>query len=140
MNESSEQRRHARVTFFLIPVEREQVPFWVFLPPTSEGTAGVVVNMSESGIQVLTSVENPLRHEQYLMRLIVEADDSKVSPFEGPVRRIWSRDLNAIGLMHGMQFDDECSDAAEFLRMARPGLEKRRWVRCVLMPRGSAGG
>lgn len=134
MNEFSEQRRHSRVSFFLVPVEREQVPIWVFVPPASPGTAGVVVNMSESGIQVLTTAESPLHSDRYAMRLIIEPEATEVAPFEGTVRRIWSRDLNALGTMHGMAFDNEHSDAAEFLRATRPGLEKKRWVRCVLIP------
>lgn len=135
MSDSVEQRQHARVNFFLIPVEREQVPYWVFVPPETAGVAAVVVNMSEGGIQVLTNAESPLHEDRYAISLIVEPPTDHVAPFKGTVRRIWSRDLNAIEFIHGMQFEDDHSDAAEFLRVLRPGLEQRRWVRCLLSTR-----
>ncbi len=132
MTEPVERRQHARVAFFLIPVEREQVPYWVFVPPTTAGVAGVVVNMSEGGIQVLTKAESPLNEDRYAISLIVEPTAGALAPFQGTVRRIWTRDLNAIEFIHGMQFEDDRSDAAEFLRVIRPGFEERRWVRCSL--------
>ena len=51
---SIDQRRFPRVEFFLVPEQHEQLPVWVIKPEgLAEARGGVVVNLSEAGLQIL---------------------------------------------------------------------------------------
>jgi hypothetical protein len=131
---AADARQHERVSFFLVPVERERLPVWVFVPEsTGEGHAGVVVNMGEGGLQILTAAARPLTADLYDMHLIIGAPED-APDFSGRVRRIWSRAVGSLGTLQGMQIESADSDAAEFLRAAAPSPHTRNWVRCVLRP------
>ena len=128
----TEQRRQPRVAFFLVPVEREQVPVWLFKPPAlADGVAGLVVNMSEGGAQVLTPVESPLGAGPYTLHLLIGQTDDEVSAFTGTVRRVWSQPLSNFAWVNGLAFEEPQSGAATFLQQFQPTME-RRWVRCLL--------
>lgn len=138
----AQRRRHNRVEFFLVPMQREQIPIWVFKPARhAEAAGGVVLDLSERGIRVLTRSEQPLEGSCYEMRLLLGEDDS-VPPFSGRVRRVWSQPLSALGLCSGFEFQDADSEAEQFLRhhLSLPLTRGQpRWVRCVLYEHVSAG-
>ena len=72
-----EQRKHERVNFFLVPVEREMVPVWVFKPDLDgQSHAGLILNHSETGMQVLTGVDDDVEGERFAFMLLVEESQS----------------------------------------------------------------
>jgi hypothetical protein len=136
-----DKRAHERVAFFLVPVEREQLPVWVFVPDnTGSRHVGVIVNMSEGGLQVLTSAEHPLDGDEFGLSLIIGGPSSQLPTFSGRVRRHWTRPMGKLGQLSGMSLMDADSEAAEFLRMAAPSPQSRNWVRCLLDPRAASVG
>ncbi|MFZ2988577.1 PilZ domain-containing protein [Ideonella sp.] len=127
-----DQRKFPRVEFNLAPEPGEQLPLWVnSAPPPPQGLAGVVLNMSEGGIQVLTGADQPLQAERYAVRLLPDG----AGPEDGFTLNAhcnWSSPLSTIGHLHGLEFDDFSARAGQFL--ADYGLEvaERKWVRCLL--------
>jgi hypothetical protein len=130
-----EQRVHRRVEFFLVPAEREQVPVWIFKPAdVVDAFAGLVLNLSDGGLQVLTGPEEALDVSSYEIQLLL-GEDATVARFRGVVTRVWTRTARTIGQLSGFRFDDRRSSAEDFIRVYQSSSSEPRWVRCVLLPR-----
>ncbi len=135
---SIDQRRSPRVEFFLVPAEHEQLPVWVIKPEgMADARGGVVVNLSEEGLQVLTAAEPLLDAQHYELRLLL-GEDEGVPLFSASVRRVWSRPLSRIVQLCGFEFESSNSEAEEFLRTQTAQITARKWVRCVLVERMTA--
>ena len=131
---SSDHRSHRRVEFFRVPVKREQVPVWVFKPSDSvEASAGLVMNLSEGGLQVLTATDDALAQCDYEMQLLLGEDDA-IPRFRGRVTRMWTREAGGTGWLNGLRFDEAQSPAEAFIRAYQSRTDARRWVRCLLTP------
>ncbi len=136
---TTENRKHERVNFFLVPVEREMVPVWVFKPELDgQSHAGLILNHSESGMQVLTGADDNVEGERFAFMLLVEESQSHAQ-FTGKGRRVWSRPLGKLGNLSGFEFESGDSSAHAFLEEFAPSLEQKRWVRCLLQPIGEPG-
>lgn len=139
MTDPAELRQHARTDFLAAQHDADSLPGWVFKPVQfSRGPAGLVLNMSDGGLQVLTSAAEPLTDSRYEVVLLlgrsdVDTDDEQVSWFNGIVERAWSRPVPRMGILHGMRFVARNSTAEQFLNGHRDGLESGQWVRCVLL-------
>lgn len=132
---SVDHRTHRRVEFFLVPDRREQVPVWVFKPADAlEASAGLVMNLGEGGLQVLTASDDAPVHPAYEIQLLL-GEDETVPRFRGRVSRVWTREAASAGWLSGLRFDDEHSPAEDFIRAWQAAVPERRWVRCLLMPR-----
>jgi hypothetical protein len=133
---SIEHRIHRRVEFFLVPDRRERVPVWVFKPADAvDAIAGLVMNLSDGGLQVMTASDDALDRERYEIQLLLGEDDA-VPRFRGRVTRVWTREAASAGWLAGLRFDDERSSAEDFIRVYQSPTPERRWVRCLLMPLG----
>ena len=131
----TDQRRSPRVEFFLVPAEHEQLPVWVIKPEgMANARGGVVVNLSEAGLQILASAEPALDADSYELRLLL-GEDEGVPLFSAAVRRVWSRPLSQIVQLGGFEFDAPNSQAEEFLLAQTAQITARKWVRCVLVER-----
>ncbi len=129
-----DKRRDQRVEFFLIPVEREQLPVWVFKPEQDVmGHAGVVANVSKGGLQILTHAESPLQDSRYQLKLILD-EGQGVQPFSAQLRRAWSESLTALVHVNGFEYLDSNNAAAEFLSNFELFAKRKVWIRCVLLP------
>lgn len=140
MTDHAELRRHTRTDFLAAQHDADSLPGWVFKPVQfTQGPAGLVLNMSDGGLQVLTSASEPLdgdRHEVVLLLGRSDAEphgDEQVSWFNGIVERAWSRPVPRMGILHGMRFVASNSTAEQFLDAHRADLESGQWVRCVLL-------
>ncbi|MCE4557356.1 hypothetical protein [Pelomonas cellulosilytica] len=139
MSDPSDLRQHARTDFLAAQLDADSLPGWVFKPVQfSQGPAGLVLNMSDGGLQVLTSATEPLLDDKYEVVLLlgrsdVDSDDEQVSWFNGIVERKWSRPVPRMGNLHGMSFVARNSTAEQFLNGHQGALESGQWVRCVLL-------
>ena len=135
---SIDQRRSPRVEFFLVPAEHEQLPVWIFKPEgLADARAGIVVNLSEEGLQILIAAEPSLDAQHYELRLLLGEYDG-VPLFSAAVRLVWSRPLSRIVQVGGFEFESANSQAEEFLRTQTAQITARKWVRCVLVERMTA--
>ena len=113
---------------------REQVPVWVFKPADAlESSAGLVMNVSEGGLQVLTAADDALERPAYEMQLLL-GEEEAVARFRGRVTRMWTREATSSGWLSGLRFDDAQSPAAAFIRVYQATGGAHRWVRCLLVP------
>ena len=132
---SVDHRTHRRVEFFLVPDRSEQVPVWVFKPADAvDASAGLVMNLGEGGLQVLTASDDAPAHAAYEIELLLGEDDA-VPRFRGRVTRVWTREAAGAGWLSGLRFDDDRSPAEDFIRAWQAAAPQRRWVRCLLVPR-----
>lgn len=129
-----DQRRFQRVEFFLVPDAHEQLPVWIFKPQElAEERAGVVLNISEGGLQIMTGATPPLEGTHFELRLLVGEDD-QAARFQGPVKRVWRREHTGRSELGGFEFATPNSLAEEFLASQSANVAARQWVRCVLLP------
>ena len=139
MSDPADLRQHARIDFLAAQHDADSLPGWVFKPVQfSRGPAGLVLNMSDGGLQVLTSATEPLTEARYEVVLLLgrsdaDTDDEQVSWFNGVVERAWSRPVPRMGILHGMRFVARNSTAEQFLNGHRDALDAGQWVRCVLL-------
>jgi hypothetical protein len=139
MSDPVNHRQHARTDFLGAQHDADSLPGWVFKPVQfTQGPAGLVLNMSDGGLQVLTSMIEPLTDDRYEVVLLLgrsdmESDDEQVSWFNGVVERKWSRPVPRMGILHGMSFTARNSTAEQFLNGHSDALESGQWVRCVLL-------
>lgn len=133
---SSDHRAQGRVEFFLVPVERGQVPVWVFKPADAlDAVAGLVLNLSDGGAQVLTTAADALAPGAHEIQLLLDEEEA-VPRFRGRVTLVWTREADGLGWLSGLRFDQAHSPAEDFLRVYQAGAtghQHRRWVRCLLM-------
>ena len=129
-----EHRIHRRVEFFLVPDRCERLPVWVFKPAdAADGVAGLVMNLSHGGLQMLTASDEALDRDRYEIQLLLGEDDA-VPRFRGRVTRVWTREAASAGWIAGLRFDDKHSSAEDFIRVYQSPTPEGRWVRCLLMP------
>ncbi|MEP6502111.1 MAG: PilZ domain-containing protein, partial [Betaproteobacteria bacterium] len=84
----TELRAHRRVEFFRVPAEHHHLPVWVFMPTgTDDALAGLVLNFSDGGVQVLTNADEPLDGASYELQLLLGEDDA-VPRFRAEVSRV----------------------------------------------------
>lgn len=139
MSDPADLRQFARTDFLAAQHDAESLPGWVFKPVQfSRGPAGLVLNMSDGGLQVLTSAAEPLTDDRYEVVLLLgradtDSDDEQVSWFNGVVERKWSRPVPRMGILHGMCFVARNSTAEQFLAAHEAALDSGQWVRCVLL-------
>ena len=139
MSDPADLRQHVRTDFLAAQHDAESLPGWVFKPVQfSQGPAGLVLNMSDGGLQVLTSATEPLADSRYEVVLLLgrsdmDCHDEQVSWFNGVVERKWSRPVPRMGILHGLCFTARNSTAEQFLTSHQAALESGQWVRCVLL-------
>lgn len=125
----------ARVTAFLLPLGREQIPVWVFVPAgLAHGTAALVVQLGEQGLQVFSPPGaqwgiGPLR-----LHLLDELGETPRPSGGALVQRLWRRTISHSGDLHGLAFLDRSGATESALRRWQPEVRARNWVRCVIEP------
>jgi len=134
---SIDQRRAPRIEFFLLPEAPEPLP-------ADEVRGGIVVNLSEAGLQVLTLAEPPLEAEHYTLRLLFggtgEGDEGEGPPLlSADVRRVWSRALDGGAQLGGFEFESANAQAEEFLLAQTAQITARQRLYCVLVENDPAG-
>lgn len=135
MQPHAEHRSHRRVECLLVPLDREHVPVWVFKPRDAAGAhAGLVLDISDGGLQVQTGRDDEPVDDRYEVQLLL-GEDAEVERFSAAVTRVWTRPSPTVGFLSGFRFDDRGSTAEAFIRTYQGGERKRRWVRCLLLPR-----
>lgn len=136
---NADHREHVRTDFLGAQHDAESLPGWVFKPVQfSQGPAGLVLNISDGGLQVLTSATEPLESPRYEVVLLLgqadsEMQEDRVTWFSGIVERAWSRPVPRMGILHGLRFVSRNSTAEQFLAGHSEQLEQGQWVRCVML-------
>ncbi|MBB2487850.1 hypothetical protein H5407_21650 [Mitsuaria sp. WAJ17] len=132
---ATDTRQHERVTFFLLPVKREHIPVWIFVPPGfAHGVAALVMNLSEGGVQVFAPGGMEWSAGPLMLHLLDgDVGTAATRHFSIRVRRLWKKTVSHSGDLHGLAFDDDEEHAVRaYLARHRPDPLAGRWVRCVI--------
>lgn len=124
----------AAVTCFLLPLGREQIPVWVFVPAAlAHGTPALVVRLGEQGLQVFTPPGAAWGTGRLRLHLLEQADGSHAPhPDSVRVQRLWRRTVSHSGDLHGLALLEAGGPAATALRRRSPEPLARNWMRAVI--------
>ncbi len=104
-----ENRVHQRVQCFNFPFERAFIPIWVFA--SFGGVAGLVVNLSFSGIQILTESNEKLANQLYDI-VFVDEDDNEISNSAVcQARHVWTDKTSTLYNTSGFSFVGDVESA-----------------------------
>ena len=125
----------ARVTAFLLPLGREQIPVWVFVPAAlAHGTAALVLHLGDQGLQVFSPPGAPWGTGPLRLHLLDELGEAAWPSDGALVQRLWRRTISHSGDLHGLAFLERAGPAELALRERSPEVRARNWVRCVIEP------
>lgn len=126
----TEKRVHTRSQFFLLNSDGEPVSFFSFRPEEAiDATPGLVVDLSDGGLQILTANALTLVQKNYHMELVVgeRVGDGK----RYPVSQVWTRP-DGVNVRSGYAFVDGAASAQEVSALL--AASERKILRCVLYP------
>jgi hypothetical protein len=128
--DKSEKRVATRSQFFLLQSGGELVSFYSFRPENSiDAVPALVVDLSESGLQILTTNVQPLTQQSFSLELVTSEQVGSGKRYG--VHKVWSR-LDGVNTRTGFAFDDGFAllDEVEVLLST----SERHVLRCVLYP------
>ena len=126
-----ENRVHQRVQCFNFPFNREFIPIWVFTG--NGGVAGLVVNLSYSGIQLLTDTDEPLIRQDYDIVFLNDVDFEITTAPRCHVQHVWNEQTSTKYNTAGFIFTG-ASDAVVKHQLAKFQQPERPFLRCELRP------
>jgi hypothetical protein len=132
MSYEVENRQFERSQFFLVQKEKDFLPIWVFKPEDNpSGIAGVLVDVSEGGLQILTQKVAPAKGQRFEMSLVnqIGGDETRLPP--GMIDLVWSDDLGSIYTKCGFTFSSYSDDEIAML-IAHTSDEGDKFMRCIL--------
>lgn len=130
--EPFDKRSTPRAQYFLIQQDNNLVPVYAFRPEhDNSAVAALVIDLSDGGMQVLTTVDTPLNSERYDLELINGEQSAPKCIHRTEVRRIWSR-KDGIHTKSGFAFADATSPVANLVESLANS--EHRLLRCVLHP------
>lgn len=144
----SENRTYKRVQFFILAAVHEIQPVWVF-NNENPGTAlaGLIVDMSEGGIQILTGADESPRNTQYKLKFLLDekvegsapgkldeqfvSESNKSESLDCRIQYVWSRSESGLHIRTGFTFIDPIEPRVlDLLNQISYG--EQRYVRCSL--------
>ena len=125
-----EKRVHTRSQFFLLNSDGEPVPFFSFRPEDAiDATPGLVVDLSDGGLQILTAKDQAMSQQAYSMEPVVGERVGSGKKYQ--VSHVWSRP-DGVNVRSGFAFVDGATAAKEVSDLL--ATSERKIMRCVLYP------
>lgn len=133
MTKKFENRVYKRVQFFMVPAAEHEIrPIWVFNSQNpGNSLAGLVANMSESGIQVLTGIEEMPENTQYRLTFLMDENAGEVNLPDCHVQWVWSEPAAGLYTRSGFTFVNELEASLKAL-LDRVGNGEQLYLRCAL--------
>ena len=125
-----EKRKSERVQFFQLGTGKNIQPIWVFSEDDTDAIAGLLLDISPEGAQVLINKSEELDGENYQM-IIHLGEDSAEAPKAVNIRRLWSHPEGTLYIRNGFDFEEQYSLPA----MPASAGTGTSWLRCELLPR-----
>ena len=126
-----ERRFSARVQFFQLATENQLTPIWVFQRTRENSTLGLVVDISDYGVQILTDKSTPLPNSAYELIAHSDAEAQAMYPSILVVRR-WSKAEGALYIRNGFLFDSPPKALPLITALRRTHSTNQPWYRCEL--------
>lgn len=130
-----EKRVHPRSEYFLIKSEGQAVPIYAFREAADTAAIpALVVDLSEGGVQVLTTHSTALAQETYALEIVLGAEQGP--PLERiMVAKIWDR-RDGLHYRTGFAFRDHTEVRTRLVTLLAHA--SHHLLRCVLHPQSGA--
>ena len=127
-----ESRAHKRVQFFLVHLgEHEIKPVWVFKSTEqSQAMPGLLLNLSEGGMQILTELESSLTKARYQLSFLKDEASPGLNLADCQVQLLWSEHEAGMHTRSGFAFVGQMPDDLKAL-LTRSDAEKI-YLRCTI--------
>lgn len=127
-----EKRLSDRVQFFQFHHDHDLRPIWVFRHAQPESVLGLLLDVSEEGVQILTDKSPSLQGDSFY--LIIHSDACQVANFcAAQVRHLWSKAEGTLYVRNGFAFDG-VGDLASFIaRLLVARADGHKLLRCELV-------
>ncbi len=101
-----ENRNHKRVQFFLVPLGSHEIcPVWVFdEQKNTDALPGLVINLSEGGMQILTSLEQELARSRYQLSFLRDETSNAPQLGDCDIQLLWSEREAGLHTRSGFSF------------------------------------
>ncbi|RTL52753.1 MAG: PilZ domain-containing protein [Rhodocyclaceae bacterium] len=133
-----EKRHSERVQFFNARDESGIQPVWVFRQTRQDSILGLLVDISNHGVQIITSRDAAMDGDMFQLVILDESEDGHY--LTTLVNRRWHKDEGTLYLRHGFSFEeeDDIADAIHAIVAAGAGLSTGKWLRCELIDASAA--
>ncbi|MFZ6746681.1 hypothetical protein ACO0LC_25935 [Undibacterium sp. JH2W] len=130
----SENRRHQRVQFFLVPLGTHEIrPVWVFNSPDhADALPALLVNLSNGGLQVLTELESEMPSGQYQLSFLPDEAQPDMTLADCYIQLLWTEREAGMHTRSGFAFVEQMpADLQDLLTHEDAA---KLFLRCVIMP------
>lgn len=130
----SENRRHQRVQFFLVPLGTHEIrPVWVFNSPEhADALPALLVNLSTGGMQVLTELEAEMPACQYQLSFLPDEAQPDVALGDCRIQLLWTEREAGKHTRSGFAFVGQIPADLQDLLVHEDAA--KLFLRCVIMP------
>jgi len=130
----SENRRHQRVQFFLVPFGNNDVrPVWVFKSPEhADALPALLVNLSAGGLQVLSELETDIPSGQYQISFLPDETQPNVTLSACRLQLLWTEREAGMHTRSGFAFTGQIP--ADLQGLLTHEDAAKLLLRCVIMP------
>jgi|GEM_PF-2195746 len=136
----SENRRHQRVQFFLVPLGTHEIrPVWVFNSPEhADALPALLVNLSTGGMQVLTELEAEMPAGQYQLSFLPDETQPDVTLGDCRIQLLWTEREAGMHTRSGFAFVEQIPADLQDLLVHEDAA--KLFLRCVIMPVSEVAG
>ncbi len=133
MGVNQENRSSRRVEFFNVPMGDSEIrPVWVFSSGRSEtAICGLVINMSKSGVQILTEAHHPMISSHYKITFILDDEAAGLGLADCYLERIWTEHQSSLHACSGFRFVGQLP-ASVFVLLESDTHHVRKFLRCEI--------
>lgn len=130
----SENRRHQRVQFFLVPLGTHEIrPVWVFNSPEhADALPALLVNLSTGGLQVLTELESEMPSGQYQLSFLPDEAQPDMALGDCQIQLLWTEREAGMHTRSGFAFTGQIPTDLQDLLTHEDAA--KMFLRCVIMP------
>lgn len=126
-----EMRRSERVQFFQVPQADVVLPVWVFRRSGLETILGLLQDISEDGVQILTDKSCPVEDGCYLVD-VQAGEQQDAGHITLCVRHIWSKPDGSLYVRNGFAFESGEDSAPAMGQILAARESGQIWLRCEL--------
>ena len=130
---TAEKRQFQRVQFFRLARDRDFVPVWVFNKyPQADSVTGLIVDLSESGLQVMTIWADRPQSAAWKVYLL-DQHGERLSTHALRLDYVWSAQHEGLYARTGFRFHAEQNGAGTLLQSMLAN-QPQQVLRCQLEP------
>jgi hypothetical protein len=127
-----ERRLSERVQFFQQPGDDVAVPVWVFNHAKSDTILGLLLDVSDEGVQIMTDEAVPPLSDEF--QLIVQTDETaNINLAVATMHKLWSKSDGTPYVRHGFSFDGDINLTMLLDCVFAARDSGRQWLRCGLI-------